>query len=140
MNEDVQVYSCRHQYKSDTAITIPVTIASGRLASIDLLGKLDTGSTFCIVERAYARLLGLDLESGHRQRFETATGAFLAFGHEITLSIFDYEWDTVVYFADPESFGLNVLGRIGFLDHLRLGVVDYEQLLYCGLYDGESSV
>jgi hypothetical protein len=137
VSEYVQSYLYRHLYKSDNAITIPVTVTSGRSAGIDLLGKLDTGSTFCIFERAYAGLLGLEIENGHRQRFATATGAFFGYGHEVTLSVFDYEWDTVVYFAESESFGLNVLGRIGFLDHLRLGLVDYEQLLYCGRYDDE---
>ena len=140
MSEYVQVYSYCHQYRSDNAITIPVTLTRDRSVNIDLLGKLDTGSTFCIFERAYAGLLGLDLESGDKQRFATATGAFLGYGHEVTLSVFGYEWETVVYFAEPEFFGLNVLGRVGFLDHLRLGIVDYEQLLYCGLYDGEGSV
>jgi len=76
VSEYVQVYSYCHQYRSDNAITIPVTLTRDRSVNIDLLGKLDTGSTFCIFERAYAGLLGLDLESGHRQRFATATGAF----------------------------------------------------------------
>lgn len=43
----------------------------------------------------------------------------------------------MVYFAEPESFSLNVLGRFGFLDRLRIGLVDYEELLYMGLYDQE---
>jgi hypothetical protein len=28
-----------------------------------------------------------------------------------------------------------VVGRIGFLDHLQIGLVDYEQLLYLGPYE-----
>jgi hypothetical protein len=68
----------------------------------------------------------------------TVTGSFISHGHEITLSVLGYEWDTVVYFAETEMLGVNVLGRVGFLDHLRVGLVDYEQLLYCGFYDTES--
>jgi len=38
-------------------------------------------------------------------------------------------------FAEADAFSLNVLGRVGFLDRLKVGIVDYEQLLYLGLYD-----
>jgi len=55
VSEYVQSYLYRHLYKSDNAITIPVTVTSGRSAGIDMLGKLDTGSTFRIFERAYAK-------------------------------------------------------------------------------------
>lgn len=46
-----------------------------------------------------------------------------------------FEWQVVVYFAEREAFNINVVGRIGFLDRLQVGIVDYEQLLYLGLYD-----
>lgn len=45
------------------------------------------------------------------------------------------EWETTVYFAESEDFPVNVVGRIGFLDHLQVGVVDYEQLLYLNSYE-----
>jgi hypothetical protein len=101
---------------------------------VDLLAKLDTGSTCCIFERSYSALLGLDLYSGISQRIRTATGAFQTFGHEVTLSVFDFEWQAVVYFVESESFSLNVLGRFGFLDRLRIAVVDYEEQLYLALH------
>jgi hypothetical protein len=47
----------------------------------------------------------------------------------------DIEWDTVVYFAEMENFPVNVVGRVGFLDHLQFGLVDYEQLLYLGPFE-----
>jgi hypothetical protein len=53
----------------------------------------------------------------------------------LTLWSFELEWQAVVYFAEPEEFDINVLGRVGFLDRLKVGIVDYEQLLYVGLYD-----
>jgi hypothetical protein len=45
------------------------------------------------------------------------------------------EWQAVVYFAAEKEFEVNLVGRVGFLDRLRVGVVDYEQLLYLGAYD-----
>lgn len=40
----------------------------------------------------------------------------------------------MLYFAADENFPVNVVGRVGFLDKLRVGVVDYEQLLYLDAY------
>jgi predicted aspartyl protease len=104
---------------------------------VDLLAKLDTGSTYCIFNRSYATLLGLDLSSGISQRIRTATGDFQTYGHEVTVSVFDLEWQAVVYFAESDSLSLNVLGRFGFLDRLRIAVVDYDEQLYLGLYGQE---
>lgn len=135
MSDYRQIYSRCHSYGSTDAIAIPVTLSSDAATYVDLIGKLDTGSTFCVFERIHADILNLDLASGLKQRIATATGVFHAYGHLLTLAAFDYEWDTMVYFAEHESFRLNILGRVGYLDHLRVGIVDYEQLLYCGLYD-----
>jgi hypothetical protein len=53
----------------------------------------------------------------------------------VILTVSDIEWNAVVYFAEPENFPVNVLGRVGFLDQLRVGLVDYEQLFYISPYD-----
>lgn len=135
MSDYRQTYSRRHVYSSTGAIAVPITLKSDSTTHVDLIGKLDTGSTFCVFERIHADMLNLDLASGMRQRIATATGVFHAYGHLTTLSAFDYEWDAMVYFAEDESFRLNILGCIGFLDHLRVGIVDYDQTFYCGLYD-----
>lgn len=45
------------------------------------------------------------------------------------------EWQSVVYFAENEAFSINVVGRIGFLDRLQIGIIDYDQLIYLGLFD-----
>ena len=97
--------------------------------------KLDSGSTFCIFQRLYADLLGLETERGVAERIGTATGAFTAYGHEITLTVMELEWRATVYFAEPEDFPVSVVGRVGFLDRLKVGLVDYEQLLYLSAYD-----
>ena len=123
-----------HSYSGQSAISIPLTLVSAQLRYVDLLAKLDTGSTYCIFSRSYSSLLGLDLYSGIAQRIGTATGAFQTYGHEVTVSVFDLEWQAVVYFAESESFPLNLLGRVGFLDRLRIALLDYDQQIYLGLY------
>lgn len=104
-------------------------------SSITVNAKLDTGSKFCVFQPDKARLLGLDLFSGIPERMRTAAGSFPAYGHTVTLHVGDLQWHTTVYFAEPENFPVNVVGRVGFLDHLRVGLVDYEQLLYLNPYE-----
>lgn len=86
-------------------------------------------------QRLYPDLLGLDVERGVPQIIRTATGSFVAHGHEIRLTVGQLEWQSTVYFAEDENFPVNVVGRRGFLDRLRAGLVDYEQFLYVSSYD-----
>ena len=102
---------------------------------VTLEAKLDTGSDLCVFNRIYADLLNLELESGTAQSIRTASGSFLTYGHELKISVKDLEWEATVYFAEPADFPVNVVGRKGFLDHLRLGVIDYDQVLYLADYN-----
>ena len=81
--------------------------------------------------------LGLTIENKYPQWFSTATGRFLAFGHEVTLQFAGIEFNALVYFAADASFNRNVLGRFGGLDHLRIGLVDYDGKLYLSKYGDE---
>ena len=128
-------FSHRHIYGGLQSISVPVTLISDRYISTDVLASVDTGSTFCVFHREYAELLQLDLTSGTKEKMSTATGYFYCYGHEVTVSVFEMEWQAIVYFAEPEAFPANVVGRVGFLDRLQLGITDYEQAVYLGLHD-----
>lgn len=119
------VYSDRLQ-----GINIEILLSLGTDNSIAANVKLDTGSSFCVFQRHYGESLGLEIEKGEPEIIRTATGKFIAYGHEITLTVAKLEWFTTVYFAKDETFPISVVGRLGFLDHLRIGLVDYEQKLY----------
>ena len=121
-------------YRAYDEITVKVDLASGA-STITVNAKLDCGSKFCVFQPHHAQMLGLDLKSGIPERIRTAAGSFPAYGHEITLTVGELEWQTTVYFAEPEDFPINVVGRIGFLDHSQVGLVDYEQKLYLGPYE-----
>jgi len=121
-------------YSPSDEITVDIKLISASFKA-PVLAKLDTGSKNCIFQPRYAKSLKLELTSGAPQRFRTAAGSFNAFGHEITLQVGDLQWTTTVYFAEPETFPVNVVGRIGFLDHLQIGLVDYEQQLYLSPYE-----
>ncbi len=118
----------------EIGITVPVRL---RYAEIDVefAAKIDTGSTYCIFQRLHGELLGFDIESGISTTIGTATGTFRAFGHELTLSVLGIETVSTVYFAENEYFDRNVLGRIGWLDRVKLGLIEREGKLFLSEYD-----
>lgn len=85
----------------------------------------------------HGEYLGIDVESGTPEKFGTATGGFLAYGHEVTLEVLDIETVSIVYFAADENFSRNVLGRTGWLDRVQLGLVDHEGKLLLSANDDE---
>ena len=96
--------------------------------------KIDTGSSFCIFERKYCEDLGLIIEQGLFQRIGTGTGIFTAYGFRLILQVEDFEFDSLVYFAEDENIQRNVLGRRGWLELIKIGLVDYEGKLYLSRY------
>jgi hypothetical protein len=119
-------------------ITIPVELSVGALrATPD--AKLDTGSTFCVFQREHGEALGFNIETGLRELISTPMGSFTAFGHSVTLSVLGFQLDVTVYFAAHHGFTRNVLGRVGFMQQLNLGAVDYEGKLYIGKYGNNVS-
>ena len=123
-----------HDYNTlKTGITIPVTLdANSR--TVDFEAKLDTGSSHCIFERIYGENLGLEIENGTLEKFGTATDGFFAYGHEVEVSVLDISVYTTVYFAKGDWFTRNVLGRQGWLDRVKLGLIDYEGKLLLSAY------
>lgn len=117
-------------------ITVPTTLSSGG-DYVRVESKLDTGASHCIFERFQGELLGLDIESGFPEWIDTATGSFLAYGHGVTLSVRGFDFDIIAYFAKDEWFNRNVLGRHGWLNRIRMGLIDYEGKLYLSRADDE---
>ena len=125
-------FASLYNYPTD-AIVLPVALRHGeRTARAD--AYLDTGSTFCVFKRELAAALDLDVEAGHSLRLTTVTGSFDAYGHMLTLETLGYSFDVTVYFAAHENFTRNVLGRRGWLDQVRLGLIEYESKLYLSRY------
>jgi hypothetical protein len=123
-----------HDYGTDKdSVEVPVTLRLGQ-TTVGFPAQLDTGATFCVFERGYAEALGLTVETGSALRFNTAVGSFDAYGHMLTLETLGYSFDVMVYFAADESFTRNVLGRRGWLDQVRLAIVEYEGKLYLSRY------
>jgi len=68
-------------------------------------------------------------------RMRTLTGEFPSYGHEVTLQTFDFAFDAIAYFAADYDIPRNLLGRHGWLQMLRLGLIDYDETLYLSPYN-----
>jgi hypothetical protein len=68
-------------------------------------------------------------------RFRTANSAFEAFGHEVEISVLGIVTNALVYFFADPAIDRNVLGRIGWLDRVRLGLVHHDSKVYLAPYD-----
>jgi predicted aspartyl protease len=123
-----------HYDTRKTGITVDVNIQYGG-QDLNTDAKVDTGASYCIFRRKEGEHLGIDIESGDEIRFGTAMGSFIAYGHEVALVVLGIETFSTVCFAADESFSRNVLGRQGWLDRVKLGLVDYEGKLYLSPYN-----
>ena len=117
-------------------VTLEANLAFGN-GVVTFTAKIDTGSTYCVFERAHGEALGIAVENGWRRRIGTATGSFIAYGHSLTLRTAGLEFDSMVFFAEEEYFNRNVLGRFGWLDRVVIALNDYEGKLYLNRYEYE---
>ena len=118
-----------------SGISIPVSL---RLSGepVDLVAKLDTGASFCIFQREYGERLGLTIENGRLEWVSTTRERFLTYGHEVTLEALGLSVDAMVYFTHDRDFPRNVLGRNGWLNRVRIAIVDHDCQLYVSPYGG----
>jgi hypothetical protein len=128
-------FALKHNYKTDeNGITLPVILRSGD-AFIEVEAKVDTGSQFCVFTREVGEALGLKIEAGTPQRMRSLHGASTFYGHEVTLETLGLEFQSFIFFSAEKNLPRNLLGRTGWLQLVRLAVIDYEQELYLSLYD-----
>lgn len=97
--------------------------------------KIDTGAHVCLFARRIGEDLGLDVEQGWRIELQTLAGSLTAHGHEVTLETLGLAFSTVVYFAEDANLKRNLLGRQGWLQLVRLAIVDYDSELYLSACD-----
>lgn len=133
MSESIEFDESYYYSLFETGISIPVVIMYGTETE-ELLAKVDTGADHCIFERHFGESLGLEIETGISIMIGTATGSFRAFGHEVTLSFLGIETVSTVYFAESDYFDRNVLGRTGWLDRVKLGLIEREGKLFLSEY------
>lgn len=128
-------FSTRYSYSGERAgITVPVVLKSGN-AVVRLTETVDTGASFCIFRREVAAALGLDVEQAPVRKFRTANSGFEAYECELDLSVLGLATHSTVFFFADEAINKNVLGRSGWLDRIRLGIVEHDSWIYLSPYD-----
>ena len=119
-------FSRTHSYLPvDEGISLPVFLNSGT-ERVKLLAHLDTGASHCLFERRHGELLNLEVEAGDPIAFRTATGRVEAFGHLVTIETLGLSFESVVYFFADKRINRNLLGRLGWLNRIRLGLIDHD--------------
>jgi hypothetical protein len=126
-------FDSEHVYPDDATGGITLSIELQAVRSVRLFAYVDTGAANCLFQGDYAELLGLTLTDGFPKYFYPAGGGSItAFGHHVTIKVFDYAVDSMVFFTDHPEFTRNVLGRQGWLHHFKVGLIHYESKLYLG--------
>lgn len=127
-------FTRRETYSSlASGISLETTLRFGELF-INCDAKVDTGAEVCLFQRAIGEAIEIPIENGLRKQLETLTGVLTAYGHEVVLETLGLQLQTVVYFAESDEVKRNLLGRQGWLQLIRLGIVDYDSELYLSLY------
>lgn len=127
-------FQSRHTYKgAEIGITVPVKLGYGP-DSVCFDAKLDTGAELCLFERAYAEMIGLDILSGQKVTLNTVNSKVIAYGHDVLISVLNLEFQLMVYFYEAPEIHRSVLGRKGWLNRTKLGIVDYDEILYLSPY------
>ena len=128
-------FQALHKYASAVpGVTVPIELSYGG-NSVRLTAKIDTGTEFCLFQRGYGESLGIDVEAGERKELRTVNSTLVVFGHEVSLRVLGFDFSLVAYFPQDAAITRCLLGRQGWLLQVRLGLVDYEQLIYLSNYD-----
>jgi hypothetical protein len=120
--------------QQESGIPLRVVLRAGD-EDFECLACIDTGATACLFQREVGESLGLDIEAGLPQRFSTLTGPLSAFGHEVTMQVAGLTYQTTVYFAEFYGLPRNLLGKFGWLQQVRFGLVDYDEMIYISDYN-----
>ena len=124
-----------YDYSSeDESVVLPVMLRVGA-KQVRLAASIDTGASFCVFGAEIGEALGLTLDRGVPMRFRTANSAFEAFGHEVEISVLGVVTNAMVYFFADPAIEKNVLGRTGWLDRVRVGLVHHDSKVYLAPYD-----
>jgi hypothetical protein len=128
-------FTYEYQYEDNAdGIPLPVRLSYGG-RTMNTTAKVDPGAAVCLFSQEDGLDLGVPIEEGLPVRLGGLTGTLDAFGHEVTLQTGELVFQSIVYFAKYPGLPRNLLGRQGWLRNLRLGLVDYDRLLYLSDYD-----
>lgn len=125
----------RYHYQSThNGIELPTTLSHAERV-VTFMAKADTGARYCLFKREIGEQIGLDIDAGIPIILDSLSGPIDAFGHEVTLQTLELTFQSFVYFAKYPGLRRNLLGSVGWLRNLKLGVIDYDEMIYLAPYD-----
>lgn len=128
-------FAQEYHYKDDEeGIPLSIQITYGA-TTVRVDAKVDPGAAVCLFSHEDGLDLGIPIEQGIPTRLGGLTGSLEAYGHEVTLQTGDIAFQSLVFFAKYPGLPRNLLGRQGWLRNLRIGIIDYDNLLYLSAYD-----
>lgn len=128
-------FNVKYSYNTaESGLQVPVVLKFGEETAF-AEAKIDTGAQVCLFRRELGEMLGLLIEDGHRREFEGIAGSLVAYGHSIALHTLGLEFDSMVYFAAHYGLRRNLLGREGWLNKIRLAIIDYEAEVFLSRYE-----
>ena len=74
------------------------------------------------------------MTSGVLTRFRPANSSFDAYGHEVEIDVLGIVTQSLVYFFEEPLIRKNVLGRGGWLDRVRVGLVNHDREIFLSGY------
>ncbi len=113
---------------------MPVILTVGN-KTVDCRAKVDTGAEHCLFQRELAEGLELDLESGEFMKMNTLGGPIPTYGHQVVMQTLGMTFDVMVYFAEDYGISRNLLGKHGWLEQVRIGLIDHDEILYVSPYN-----
>lgn len=118
---------------------VPVSLAAGDRETPELEGLIDTGADAILTSDLMAEELALDLAENDGEQLHAVGGrTVLARYKTVTLRLHRHEaaldefcqWEASVGFVSGwHSFGLVLLGSVGFLDHFTVTANRYSQAI-----------
>jgi hypothetical protein len=124
-----------YRYPDDASgIAIPLILQYGGL-STPTTANVDCGAEVCLFSNETAQRLGIPVESGIPIVLDSIGGPLEAYGHEVVIQIFGLAFYSFVYFSKYPNLARNLFGRLGGIRQLRLGLVDYDSMIFLHPYN-----
>jgi hypothetical protein len=115
---------------------VPVSLAANDASTPELEGLIDTGADAILASDLLADELGLDLTDNDGEELHAVGGRTVVARYKaVSLRLHHHddsgarcEWEASVGFVDGwHSFGLVLLGNVGFLDHFTVTASRFSQ-------------
>jgi predicted aspartyl protease len=108
---------------------LPITIINPEnKKELNVFALIDTGADECALPAVFASVLGHNLQAGFRKNISTGNGVTSAYGHTVSLKIFDFYTDKLVIDFMP-NLNVPLLGVKSFLSGFTLKI-DYPNKVF----------